>query len=71
MTILLYDLVGSDRTRPFSPHCWKAALSLAHKSLDWQSVPWGVVSLTDTVGRAEDSEAARIARERGLLVDTD
>lgn len=30
--------------------------------LDWQSVPWGVVSLTDTVGRAEDSEAARIAR---------
>jgi exopolyphosphatase / guanosine-5'-triphosphate,3'-diphosphate pyrophosphatase len=30
--------------------------------LDWQSVPWGVVSLTDTVGRAEDSEAARISR---------
>lgn len=30
--------------------------------LDWQSVPWGVVSLTDTVGRGEDSEAARIAR---------
>lgn len=30
--------------------------------LDWQSVPWGVVSLTDTVGRAEDSETARIAR---------
>jgi exopolyphosphatase/guanosine-5'-triphosphate,3'-diphosphate pyrophosphatase len=30
--------------------------------LDWQSVPWGGVSLTDTVGRGEDSEAARIAR---------
>jgi exopolyphosphatase / guanosine-5'-triphosphate,3'-diphosphate pyrophosphatase len=30
--------------------------------LDWQSVPWGVVSLTDTVGRSEDSEPARIAR---------
>ena len=30
--------------------------------LDWQSVPWGVVSLTDTVGRAEASEAERIAR---------
>ncbi|WP_379922532.1 Ppx/GppA phosphatase family protein [Erythrobacter sp. R86502] len=30
--------------------------------LDWQSVPWGVVSLTDTVGRAEDSETARVAR---------
>jgi len=30
--------------------------------LDWQSVPWGVVSLTDTVGRGEDSEPARLAR---------
>jgi exopolyphosphatase/guanosine-5'-triphosphate,3'-diphosphate pyrophosphatase len=30
--------------------------------IDWQSVPWGVVSLTDTVGRGEDSEAARAAR---------
>jgi exopolyphosphatase/guanosine-5'-triphosphate,3'-diphosphate pyrophosphatase len=34
--------------------------------LDWQSVPWGVVSLTDTVGRAEDSEAARITRYRAM-----
>jgi exopolyphosphatase / guanosine-5'-triphosphate,3'-diphosphate pyrophosphatase len=30
--------------------------------LDWQSVPWGVVSLTDTVGRAEDGEAMRHQR---------
>ena len=30
--------------------------------LDWQSVPWGVVSLTDTVGRSEEGEAARLAR---------
>ncbi|MBV7258144.1 Ppx/GppA phosphatase family protein [Erythrobacter crassostreae] len=30
--------------------------------IDWQSVPWGVVSLTDTVGRGEDSYDARIAR---------
>ncbi len=30
--------------------------------LDWHSVPWGVVSLTDTVGRSEDSEPARAAR---------
>ncbi|MCU0949174.1 MAG: Ppx/GppA family phosphatase [Porphyrobacter sp.] len=41
--------------------------------LDWQSVPWGVVSLTDTVGRSEDSEAARIARYgamRKLVADS-
>jgi exopolyphosphatase/guanosine-5'-triphosphate,3'-diphosphate pyrophosphatase len=30
--------------------------------LDWESVPWGVVSLTETVGHAEDSAEARAAR---------
>ena len=39
MTILLYDLVGNDPMRPFSPHCWKIALSLAHKGLPFESVP--------------------------------
>ena len=39
MTILLYDLVGEDPNRPFSPHCWKAAMSLVHKGLDFKSVP--------------------------------
>lgn len=31
MTILLYDLVGRDATRPFSPQCWKIVMALAHK----------------------------------------
>jgi glutathione S-transferase len=39
MTILLYELVGEDSSRPFSPHCWKAAMALAHKGLDFRSVP--------------------------------
>lgn len=30
--------------------------------LDWQSVPWGVVSLTDTVGRIGDDRASRLNR---------
>lgn len=30
--------------------------------LDWESVPWGVVSLTDTVGRAEGDVTTRLAR---------
>ena len=30
--------------------------------IDWQSVPWGVVSLTDTVGRGEDTHEARLTR---------
>jgi glutathione S-transferase len=39
MIILLYELVGSDPAKPFSPHCWKAALALAHKGLAFRSVP--------------------------------
>lgn len=39
MTILFYDLVGSDPARPFSPHCWKVAMALAHKGLDYRAVP--------------------------------
>ncbi|RUU14112.1 glutathione S-transferase family protein [Mesorhizobium sp. M7A.T.Ca.TU.009.01.3.2] len=39
MTILLYDLVGRDTTRPFSPHCWKVVMALAHKGLDISTVP--------------------------------
>lgn len=38
------------------------AHSRVPRILDWQSVPWGVVSLTDTVGRGEDSESARMER---------
>lgn len=36
MTIILHDLVGVDPTRPFSPHCWKAAMALAHKGLTFE-----------------------------------
>jgi exopolyphosphatase/guanosine-5'-triphosphate,3'-diphosphate pyrophosphatase len=41
--------------------------------IDWASVPWGVVSLTDTVGRTEDSTAGRLdryARMRMLVSDS-
>ena len=35
--------------------------------LDWQSVPWGVVSLTETVGTEGDSADSRLARYREML----
>ncbi len=38
MTILFYELVGRDTARPFSPHCWKIAMALAHKGLDRSSL---------------------------------
>jgi glutathione S-transferase len=50
MTILLYDLVGKDPGCPFSPHCWKVAFALAHKGLEFESVP---VRFT-AIGAVED-----------------
>lgn len=41
--------------------------------VDWQSVPWGVVSLTDTVGRMENSledRVQRYAKMRELVRDS-
>lgn len=36
----LYELCGSDPVRVFSPFCWRARMALAHKALDFESVPW-------------------------------
>ncbi len=36
----LYELVGSDPERRFSPYCWRARMALAHKGLDAAPVPW-------------------------------
>ncbi|WP_136658735.1 glutathione S-transferase family protein [Nitratireductor sp. XY-223] len=39
MTITLYELTGRDAARPFSPHCWKTVMSLAHKGLEFERSP--------------------------------
>ena len=36
----LYELCGTDPARVFSPFCWRARMALAHKGLDFESVPW-------------------------------
>lgn len=46
MTIKMYDLVGSDKARPFSPHCWKARMAIAHKGLECETIP---VTFTEIV----------------------
>jgi glutathione S-transferase len=50
MTILLYDLVGRDAERPYSPHCWKAAMALAHKGLDFRSIPTTFLEIAKVEG---------------------
>jgi glutathione S-transferase len=40
MTRQLFELVGTDEDRPFSPFCWRTRMALAHKGLEITSVPW-------------------------------
>jgi len=36
----LYELVGREDDRPFSPYCWRTRMALAHKNLNAECVPW-------------------------------
>jgi glutathione S-transferase len=40
MSLQLFELVGIDASRPFSPYCWRIRMALAHKGLDHGSIPW-------------------------------
>lgn len=40
MALKLFELVGADEERPFSPFCWRTRMALAHKGLDATSIPW-------------------------------
>lgn len=50
MTRKLYALSGADRTRQFSPHVWKSVMSLAHKGLDYETVPVGFTEIPTIEG---------------------
>ena len=39
MSRQLYDLTAADGTR-FSPYCWRVKLALAHKNLNYETIPW-------------------------------
>ena len=36
----LFELVGTDPARPFSPFCWRTRMALAHKGLESETIPW-------------------------------
>ncbi|NJL83770.1 MAG: glutathione S-transferase family protein [Chloroflexaceae bacterium] len=40
MGIQLYELVGAESERRFSPFCWRAHFSLLHKQLPFETIPW-------------------------------
>jgi glutathione S-transferase len=39
-SLKLFELVGTDPARPFSPYCWRTRMALAHKGLSAETIPW-------------------------------
>ncbi len=52
MAIILYELCGADKSHLFSPHCWKTRMSLAHKGLDFNTVPTAFTEVPKIEGGA-------------------
>lgn len=40
MGITLYELAGAEEDHRFSPYCWRIAMALKHKGLDFEGVAW-------------------------------
>jgi glutathione S-transferase len=38
--IALYELTGAEDARRFSPYCWRIRMSLRHKGLPFEGIPW-------------------------------
>jgi glutathione S-transferase len=66
MTILIYELVGTDEGRPFSPHCWKAVMALAHKGLEFRRVPKRFLEVPAVEGGV--SKTVPVIRDRDRVV---
>lgn len=43
VTLELFDLTCAEQRIFFSPYCWRARMALAHKGLEFQSLPWHFV----------------------------
>ena len=66
MSILLYDLCGSDRALRFSPYCWRAKMALAHKGLAFETVATPFTAVPDVEDGA--SKTVPVLNDGGRIV---
>ena len=69
MARLLYELVGADPARRFSPYCWRARLALAHQGLDAELVPWRFTETERLAFAAHDKVPVLVDGDR-VVVDS-
>lgn len=67
MTIQIYELCGANPERLFSPHCWKVRMAVAHKGLDWQTIPIPFTKVATIEGG--DSRRIPVIRDGDTVVE--
>lgn len=66
MSRTLYSLCGTDRARPFSPHCWKVVMALKHKGLAYVEQPLPFTAISEIEGGV--SKTVPVLRDGDRLV---
>ena len=67
MTIQIYELCGADETVLFSPHCWKTRMAVAHKGLDYETLPTPFTKVATMEGG--DSRKIPVIRDGDTVVE--
>jgi glutathione S-transferase len=67
MTIRIYELCGADPEHLFSPHCWKVRMAVAHKGLDWETIPTPFTMVATIEGG--DSRRIPVIRDGDTVVE--
>ncbi|PWS36311.1 glutathione S-transferase [Falsiroseomonas bella] len=65
----LYELCGTDAERIFSPYCWRSRMALAHKGLDFESVPWRFTE-TDRLAFAQHEKVPVLVDGARVVADS-
>jgi len=64
MAIKLYDLAGENIDRRFSPFCWRTKMALAHKGLEFETIPWRYADKPTTAFSGSDKVPVLVDGDR-------
>ncbi len=67
MSLKLFELVGTDETRPFSPYCWRIRMALAHKGLTAESIPWRFTEKAAIAPHGADKVPVMLDRDQAVV----
>ena len=69
MSLKLFELVGTDPARSFSPFCWRTRMALAHKGLSAQLIAWRFTE-RDVIARYKSEKVPVLLDGETAVVDS-